>query len=100
MNRESFLRIHGIDSVAWAARFGIEPFSMQCERCGAEMVTSIPIAQGQLRGLIAPECECGNSDTPYCIVRDWRYGDLFTGRAAPSPIPSASKGSGRLVPLR
>lgn len=34
-------------------------------------------AYQQLRGLKAPTCTCGNKYTPFCIVRDSKYGDLF-----------------------
>lgn len=39
--------------------------------------TTIPFVQGTLRGLQAPPCECGNERTPFGLVRDPAYGDLF-----------------------
>jgi hypothetical protein len=42
--------------------------------------TSIPFAQGTLRGLQAPPCICGHPHPPYSMVRDSKYGDLFTGK--------------------
>lgn len=79
MNRERFLRVLGMCEKAWAERYGIEPFAIPCEKCGAELETTVPFAVGQLRGLVSPPCECGNTDVPYCLVRDPKHGDLFTG---------------------
>ena len=75
MNRATFLRVLNSDGVRWARRYGIEPFTHPCSECGREMRTSIPSARGQLRGLIAPVCACGNTNTPYCVVRYSRFGD-------------------------
>jgi len=77
MNREKFLIIHNADPKLWAIRYGLEPFEHPCSKCGKKMITSIPIAQGELRGLISPPCLCGNLDTPYCFVRDPKKGDFF-----------------------
>jgi hypothetical protein len=77
--RSKFLLVLGADPVKWAARFGIRSFSHPCGRCGCVLTTSIPFAYGQFRGLVAPHCECGNDRPPYGIVRDPRYGDLFSG---------------------
>lgn len=79
ITRNQFLLVLGEDASAWAARFGIEPYEHPCDVCGAPMRTTIPCASGELRGLIAPVCECGNVDVPYCVVRDPKRGDLFTG---------------------
>lgn len=73
------LVVHGTTAKAWAERYGIQPFSHPCSECGRVLTTSIPFAQGTLRGLQAPRCECGNERTPYCIVRDPAHGDLFDG---------------------
>lgn len=78
-NRERFLVIHGADPKEWAQRFDIEPFTRPCRVCGVALTTSIPFASGQFRGLMSPPCSCGNKNTPYCVVRDARFGDLFTG---------------------
>lgn len=77
MDRRRFLIVHGADAARWAKRFGIEPFSHPCRRCGALLTTSVPFAYKTLRGLLAPSCACGNQGTPYCMVRDPRFGDLF-----------------------
>jgi hypothetical protein len=56
--------------------------------CGAMLTTTIPFAQGTLRGLQAPPCVCGYhrepkgpddvvSRPPYALVRDPKFGDLF-----------------------
>ncbi len=72
--------IHGVTAEAWAARFDIEPFTADCASCGREKTTTLPFAQGQLRGLQAPSCPCGDdSRAPYCIVRDPKHGDLLDG---------------------
>lgn len=76
-DRSRFLVIHGQDPKRWAARFDIAPVMHPCSHCGAECVTSIPFACGQLRGLMSPPCACGNVNTPYCLVRDARFGDLL-----------------------
>lgn len=61
------------------------------------LTISRPFAQGQLRGLMAPPCECGNEMTPYGIVRDSKYGDLLTGVEALSFRTGAVKRSACLV---
>lgn len=73
------LVIHGISAEAWARRYDIEPCSAPCQDCGVMRTTTVPFACGQLRGLMAPKCECGQEGVPYCLVRDPRHGDLFTG---------------------
>lgn len=79
MTRDHFLLVHGQDPDAWARRYDIEPFTHPCWRCGASLTTALPFASGSLRGLVAPACACGNTLTPYCIVRDPKHGDLFSG---------------------
>lgn len=78
MNDKVRFLIYGVTAEAWSARYGVEAFSHPCFECGRILTTSIPFAQGQLRGLQAPPCECGNEKTPYGLVRDPAYGDLFT----------------------
>jgi hypothetical protein len=77
MNRASFLKIYNINVESWINRYGIEPFESPCYKCGLLFKTTIPIAKGELRGLISEVCSCGNSDTPYCLVRDPTKGDLL-----------------------
>lgn len=77
MNRELFLRILGVDAKRWAARYGIEPFAYPCRSCGTMLTTSVPFAYRTLRGLLAPPCQCGNTRTPYCVVRAPGHGDLL-----------------------
>ena len=63
----------------WVDRFEIIPFEYPCADCGSILKTTIPFAYEQFRGLIAPKCErCGNNNTPYCVIRDPKYGDLFS----------------------
>lgn len=79
MSRAHWLIVHGITAAQWAERHDLEPYTRSCSECGADCTTSIPFAVGQLRGLASPQCACGNERTPYCVVRDARYGDLFGG---------------------
>lgn len=79
MDSSRFLYLHGVDPEAWAKRHEITPYTGPCGQCGRELTTSLPFVQGTLRGLRAPPCECGNEQTPYCVVRDSRHGDLFGG---------------------
>jgi hypothetical protein len=69
LDREHFIHFPFVDPVSWARRYGIEPASADCYRCGAETHTCIAIACGELRGLIAPLCSCGHPNPPYCLVR-------------------------------
>jgi lysyl-tRNA synthetase class I len=79
INRNKCLRIFGVDVRRWAARYGLEPFSHPCSKCGKVLTTSIPFVCGSLRGLVAPTCKCGHTGTPYCVARDPKVGDLFAG---------------------
>lgn len=79
LNRQKFLIIHGIDVEKWAKKHELEQFECPCSQCGQVLKASLPFVYGQLRGLVAPQCDCGNKNTPYCVVRDARYGDLFSG---------------------
>lgn len=80
LQRERFLVAHGVDPKRWARTHDIVPFTAPCADCGTALTTSLPFASGQLRGLIAPRCDCGNEHPPYCVVRAYQFGDLFTGR--------------------
>ena len=71
------LLAYGISTETWTKRFGVLPFSYPCIDCGEVLHTSIPFVQGDLRGLQAPPCICGNTQTPFAIVRDPRIGDLL-----------------------
>lgn len=101
MNREKFLVVHGIDPTRWAQRFDIQPFTRACGECGESLTTSVPFVHGTLRGLLAPTCTCGNAKTPYCVVRDYRYGDLFTSSTTEGPkVRAARRSEGRVLRLR
>ena len=78
MNRESFLEIHNVDPQDWAKRYSLVPIEIPCRVCGEAMKTSQPIAIGDLRGLKAAVCVCGNEDTPYCFVMNPAKGDLIS----------------------
>lgn len=78
-NWQRFLIVHGMDAEKWAKRYDLEPFSHSCSKCGVMLTTTLPIALGQLRGLMAPRCDCGNQESPvYVVVRDPRFGDLLS----------------------
>ena len=79
MNDANRFYVYGVTPEAWAKRYGIEVFSHPCFECGRVLTIAIPFAQGQLRGLQAPPCACGNERTPFGLVRDPAYGDLFSG---------------------
>lgn len=67
-SRRRFLSVYGVDPGRWAKRYGITPFTAKCGGCGRELTTSVPIFFRSWRGLAAPACECGNEDTPYCVM--------------------------------
>lgn len=71
------LYVHGVTAEEWSARYGIDVFTHPCSECGRPCTTTIPFAQGTLRGLQAPPCECGNERTPFGLVRDPAHGDLL-----------------------
>jgi hypothetical protein len=75
--------VHGVTAEAWSKRWGVSIFEHPCTSCGRPRRTTIPFAQGTLRGLMAPPCACGNIKGPFGLVRDARYGDLFTGSEEP-----------------
>lgn len=80
MNGRPRFIVHGVAAEAWAARWGIAIFTAPCSECGRPCTTTIPFVQGALRGLQAPPCACGNERTPFGLVRDPKYGDLFSGQ--------------------
>jgi hypothetical protein len=63
-----FLIAHGVDPGRWARRHGIEPFTVPCDGCGQPKTTTLPIARGALRGLLAARCGCGDPSDTYCVV--------------------------------
>lgn len=76
-----YVVVHGIEPDVWAQRYDIEPFETSCPDCGALAKSSIPVAVGELRGLMVPPCPCGSRNRAYCLVRDPKYGDLLDGAA-------------------
>lgn len=76
-DRTKFLIVHGVTAEEWSERYGLDPFTHPCCICGAPQTTSLPFAKGQLRGLVAPVCECGHPNPPFCVVRDPKFGDLL-----------------------
>lgn len=97
MSGDAHLTVHGVTVEQWTARYGIEPFSHPCSECGRVLTTTIPFAQGTIRGLRAPDCECGNDATPFGMVRDPAFGDLLTGGAVPGSTDGAVPRSARRV---
>lgn len=69
MNGKPRFYVYGVTAEAWSRRYGVDAFSHPCSECGRMTTTTIPFAQGDLRGLQAPRCECGNERTPYGLVR-------------------------------
>lgn len=68
-DRRRFLLVHGADPKLWAERYSLTPFTYPCGACGEPLTTTLPFANGPMRGLVAPRCLCGNEKPPYCIVR-------------------------------
>jgi hypothetical protein len=79
VNRKKFLVVHGADPKRWCERHDLEFYTRPCSDCGAPCTTSVPFASGQFRGLLSPQCACGNKNTPFVFVRDSKYGDLLSG---------------------
>ncbi len=73
------LFVYGVTVEEWTKRWGIEPFTTSCYACQRPCTTTRPFVQGTLVGLQAPVCECGHPAAPYVIMRNPKYGDLFTG---------------------
>ena len=69
--------VFGVSAAEWTRRYGVQPFEYPCYVCGRLLATSIPFAQGELRGLAAPQCACGDKQGPYAAVRDPALGDLL-----------------------
>jgi hypothetical protein len=83
VDRAKVLIVHGVTAEEWCERYDLEPHTRPCQRCGESRATSLPFAQGNLRGLIAPTCAaCQHFGTPYCVVHkdpDSGLADLFGG---------------------
>lgn len=75
MDRAKFLMIYGANLSNWASRYGLSPFSVRCTVCKSFQVVGIPFTYGELRGLIAKECACGNPP-PYRVVH-FNGGDIL-----------------------
>jgi hypothetical protein len=60
------LTLPGGDADAWASRHGIASFESECA-CGRMRRTTVPFAAPGCRGLVAPECPCGEPP-PYAVV--------------------------------
>jgi hypothetical protein len=71
------LVVHGASAEAWAKRWNIEiPEPAPCYYCEAPLTCTLPFVKGNLRGLKAAPCVCGNERGPYCVV-DANGGDPF-----------------------
>lgn len=94
MNGHPRLYVLGVTVAEWTARYGVEPFTHPCSDCGRTLTTTRPFMQGALRGLAAPPCVCGQDRAPYALVRDPKYGDLFTGREPTAPRRATRRAGG------
>lgn len=84
-------RLYPLDVTAesWTRRYGVLPFDGACQRCARPCTTSRPFACGEMRGLAAPDCICGETRMPYAVVRDPKHGDLLdlrTDLATTTPV--------------
>ena len=68
------LMVHGVTAAHWTRRYGVEPFTAPCQDCGRPLTTTIPFAQGPLRGLKAPQCVCGQNSAPYALLLSGPHG--------------------------
>ena len=59
--------VYGANLSTWADRYGLKSFSVRCTVCKSFQIVGIPFIYGELRGLIAKECVCGNPH-PYRVV--------------------------------
>ncbi len=68
LSTEGRLYVPGATAEQWTKRYGIEPFTHPCGDCGRPLTTTVPFVKGPFRGLEAPPCVCGRTQTPYCYV--------------------------------
>jgi len=52
----------------WGERWGLVPFTAPCQACGEPLTTTVPVMLGNMPGLAAPVCRCGNERTPYGLL--------------------------------
>lgn len=45
----------------WCSRYKLQPSKNNCVHCGTEIETTIPAFGKGWRGLVAPQCTCGNT---------------------------------------
>ncbi len=93
MDRERFIRVLGADPEKWAKCYTLTPATVECYSCAAPRTTSIPFFAGQLRGLIAPTCPCGDDRGPYCVthVEPSESIDELLGKLFPAPKPRCKR---------
>lgn len=91
--RLGMLTLPTVCATRWAARYDVETFSGPCSKCGTQLSTTLPFAWGPWRGLTAPRCPCGNTDTPFCV--SWQ-----TVTSAPESPPTPSPAGRRRRPGR
>lgn len=75
LERENWVYVHGQDPVKWAKRWGIETQVVPCGGCSKPREMTVAFFSGELRGLVAPRCECDEELPPYCLVH--AKGDLL-----------------------
>lgn len=100
MRPRGVLFLPGTDPAQWAKRWGLEPDLVPCHGCGKPRELTIPWQVGELRGLQAEPCECGEKFAPYCLVRDWRKGDLFGLPTPQKKRPKKSRRKAKVLPFR
>lgn len=63
----------------WTERYGLEVKHGNCLACGDPMSTTIPIFSKTIRGLKAPQCECGVETLfqTYVLTKGTDMPDLF-----------------------
>jgi hypothetical protein len=85
------LHLVGVNVPRFMRRWGLEAFTSPCPDCSAPMTTTVPYAQGAMRGLVAPRCACGSENIPYCIAWD-------TMRE-PAKRPRGRRRRGQVIPI-
>ncbi len=83
-NISGYLRLYGVDPVAWVRRYDLLIDDWVCPECGAPVVPDLPIATATLRGIMS-RCSCGHEGTPYCVVAAPGTPDLLERREPPRP---------------
>lgn len=81
-NLASYVRLYGVDPVAWVRRYDLLTDGLTCPECGAPVVPDLPIATATERGIMS-RCPCEHEGTPYCVVAAPGTPDLLERGAPP-----------------